>query len=62
MTGQLGYHAGPEVDLQKIYIYKKSEMEDTTTRECYSSNSSAYVTCQPTHVVYATHKRGATEH
>ena len=30
----------------------KSEMEDTTTRECYGSNSSAYITCQQTHVIY----------
>ena len=45
-----------------------SEMEDTTTRECYGSKSSAYVTCQQTHVIYDTrkiydtHKGSATEH
>ena len=59
--------------MQVQRLIHKSEMEDTTTRECYGSNSSAFVTCQQTHVIYDTckiydthkihdtHKSSATE-
>ena len=44
VIGQLGYHANPE----------RSTIErgrrTSYVREHYSSNSSAYVTCQPTHM------------
>ena len=57
-----------------MQVQRLIHKEYTTTRECYGSNSSAYVTCQLTHVIYDTykiydahkiydiHKSSATEH
>ena len=53
--GQLGYHADPERSA-------KSEVEGPTTRELYSSNSSAYITFQPTHVRSTIHTRAMLLH
>ena len=62
MTGQLGYHAGPEVDPQIVRWRIPQQEKATAVIPPHTLHANKTHVIYDTHKIYATHKSSATEH
>ena len=61
MTGQLGYHAGPEVDPQRVRWRIPQQENATAVVPPHTLHANIHMWIYDTYKIYDTHKSSATE-